>query len=71
VFKSAQEAPDLQLTGIDLSNEVLSQAEQFAHQNGFDKRVIFKKGSAQGIPFPDGSLDLIFRTLSLHHWSQL
>ena len=70
VFNLAQQAPALQLIGIDLSDEVLSQAEKYASQNGFDERVTFKKGSAQEIPFPDGSLDLVISTLSLHHWSQ-
>ncbi len=70
VFNLAQQAPALQLVGIDLSDEVLSQAEKYASHSGFDERVTFKKGSAQEIPFPDGSLDLVISTLSLHHWSQ-
>jgi ubiquinone/menaquinone biosynthesis C-methylase UbiE len=70
VFKLAQMAPSLKLTGIDLSEEVLAQAEAFAHQNNLDNLVNFKKGSAQAIPFPDNSLDLVISTLSLHHWGE-
>lgn len=70
VFKLAQRAPELHITGIDLSEEVLTQAETYVAQYGFDDRVTFKKGSAQEIPFPHGSLDLVISTLSLHHWDQ-
>ena len=34
-----------------------------------DQRVAFRKGDAARIPFPDGSLDLVVSTLSLHHWA--
>jgi ubiquinone/menaquinone biosynthesis C-methylase UbiE len=70
IFKLAQQAPELRTTGIDLSEEVLDQAETYSAQLGFDDRVSFKLGSAQEIPFPDGSFDLVISTLSLHHWSQ-
>jgi ubiquinone/menaquinone biosynthesis C-methylase UbiE len=70
VFKLARQAPGLHITGIDLSDEVLTQAETYGTRAGFDERVRFKKGSAQQIPFPDKSLDLVISTLSLHHWTQ-
>jgi ubiquinone/menaquinone biosynthesis C-methylase UbiE len=69
IFDLAQQVPDLQLTGIDMSDEVLGQAESYAALYGFDDRVKFEKGSAQAIPFPDSSFDLAISTLSLHHWS--
>lgn len=70
VFELAQRAPELNLTGIDLSEQLLSQAEQVAAQRNFDHRVQFKKGDAQHLPFEDASLDLVITTLSLHHWHQ-
>jgi ubiquinone/menaquinone biosynthesis C-methylase UbiE len=69
VFELAGQAPDFHLTGIDLSDEVLTQAKNTAVQIGFSHVVDFKKGSAQEIPLPDNSLDLVVSTLSLHHWS--
>ncbi|MGW8225682.1 MAG: class I SAM-dependent methyltransferase [Anaerolineales bacterium] len=69
-FELAQRAPELRLTGVDLSDQLLSQAEQVATQRGFDHRVQFKKGDAQDLPFEDASLDLVITTLSLHHWHQ-
>lgn len=70
VFNLAQQAPELHITGMDLSEEMVTQAEKYATQYGFDDRVSFKLGSAQEIPFPNGSFDLVVSTLSLHHWNQ-
>lgn len=70
VFDLARQLPDLQLTGIDMSDEVLEQAESFAAQHGYGSRVQFKKGSAEEVPFADGSFDLVVSTLSLHHWRE-
>jgi ubiquinone/menaquinone biosynthesis C-methylase UbiE len=69
VIRLAQAAPDLQVTGIDLSDEMLVEAERCANRSGLQDRVAFKKGDVVQIPFPDGSLDLVVSTLSLHHWS--
>jgi ubiquinone/menaquinone biosynthesis C-methylase UbiE len=65
----ARAAPDLQLTGVDLSEEMLDRAEALARRAGFADRIDLKRGDAAQIPFPDGSLDLVVSTLSLHHWS--
>jgi ubiquinone/menaquinone biosynthesis C-methylase UbiE len=69
VLKLAQVAPGLQVTGIDLADEMLVEAEAVARHSGVQDRVAFKKGDVAHIPFPDGSLDLVVSTLSLHHWS--
>ena len=64
----AQLAPQLQVTGLDLSDEMLVEAGQHACASGMADRVSFRKGDAVQIPFPDASLDLVVSTLSLHHW---
>ncbi|MFN2292294.1 MAG: class I SAM-dependent methyltransferase [Anaerolineae bacterium] len=69
VVDLAQSAPNLQVTGVDLSDEMLAQAEERARRYGLADRIALKKGNAAQIPFPDGSLDLVVSTLSLHHWS--
>jgi len=69
VVKLAQTAPGLQVTGIDLSDEMLVEAERYARHSGLGARVGFRKGDVRDIPFPDGSLDLVVSTASLHHWS--
>jgi ubiquinone/menaquinone biosynthesis C-methylase UbiE len=69
VIKLAQAAPDLQVTGIDLSDEMLLEAERYVQRSGLVDRISFKKGDVARIPFPADSLDLVVSTLSLHHWS--
>ncbi len=70
VIKLAEVAPELRVTGIDLSDELLLEAATRAHGSTVRDRVAFRKGDVARIPFPDGSLDLVVSTLSLHHWWQ-
>jgi ubiquinone/menaquinone biosynthesis C-methylase UbiE len=69
VAEMAQQAPELHVTGVDLSDEMLAEAEEYARQQDVDQAVSFRKGDVQQIPFADGSVDLVISTLSLHHWS--
>ena len=66
----ARRAPGLQVTGIDLSDEMISEAESFAGRHDMAQAVSFRKGDVQQIPFADGSVDLVVSTLSLHHWRE-
>jgi ubiquinone/menaquinone biosynthesis C-methylase UbiE len=68
VLELARHAPDLHVTGIDLSDEMLAQGQANARRAGLEGRVSFRKGDAGQIPFPDTSLDMAISTLSLHHW---
>lgn len=70
VFELARNAPDLHVTGVDLSDEMLEQAEVYARRAGIGERVAFRKGDVRDIPFSDNSLDLVMSTLSLHHWDE-
>jgi len=65
----ARQAPELHVTGVDLSDEMLAEAEDYARQHDIDQAVSFRKGDVQQIPFADSSVDLVVSTLSLHHWS--
>jgi ubiquinone/menaquinone biosynthesis C-methylase UbiE len=69
VLLLAKEAPQLQVTGVDLSDEMLAEALRRADAADLGSRVQFKQGDAARIPFPDRSLDLVVSSLSLHHWS--
>jgi ubiquinone/menaquinone biosynthesis C-methylase UbiE len=68
VLGLACQAPDLHVTGIDLSETLLADAKRSAQQFGLEERVDFRPGNVEKIPFPDQSLDLVVSTLSLHHW---
>ena len=65
----ARAAPELQVTGVDLSDEMLTKAASRVQDAGLQERIAFKKGDVSQIPFPDNALDLVVSTLSLHHWS--
>jgi ubiquinone/menaquinone biosynthesis C-methylase UbiE len=68
VAELVRQAPGLHVTGVDLADEMLAEAEETARRMGLGGRAAFKKGDVQRMPFPDGSLDLVVSTLSLHHW---
>lgn len=65
----AQAAPELRVTGVDLSKLLLAQALRKAAAAGLAHRVDFRTGDVERTPFADASLDLVVSTLSLHHWS--
>jgi ubiquinone/menaquinone biosynthesis C-methylase UbiE len=65
----ARAAPGLHITGVDLSDAMLTQAVETAARTGLAGRTDFRVGDAAATPFADGSLDLVISTLSLHHWN--
>jgi len=69
VVDLAQRSPGLHVTGIDLTEDLLAQGEEYARRAGLSGQVSFRKGDVKQIPFPDAALDLVVSTLSLHHWS--
>lgn len=58
--------PDLHLTGIDLSADMVAAAER--NLNQFGARATVRVGDVTDLPFPDQSFDLIVSSFSLHHW---
>jgi ubiquinone/menaquinone biosynthesis C-methylase UbiE len=58
--------PDLRLTGVDLSADMVAAAERNLQElNG---RASARRGDVADLPFPADSFDLIVSSLSLHHW---
>jgi ubiquinone/menaquinone biosynthesis C-methylase UbiE len=70
VFELARQAPELRITGLDLSAEMLAEARRRSWSVGPGDRVSFELGDVERIPFDDNSLDLVVSTLSLHHWPE-
>jgi ubiquinone/menaquinone biosynthesis C-methylase UbiE len=62
----AARRPDLWLTGIDLSADMIAAATR--NLRPFGERASARVGDVTGLPFPDRSFDLIVSSLSLHHW---
>jgi ubiquinone/menaquinone biosynthesis C-methylase UbiE len=68
IVQIAQNLPNLELLGIDISIEVLNLAKKRAIENDLNHNIEFKLGKVEELPFPDNSIDFILSTLSLHHW---
>jgi ubiquinone/menaquinone biosynthesis C-methylase UbiE len=62
----ATRRPDLLLTGVDLSADMIAAATRNLHP--FGERASARVGDVTSLPFPDHSFDLIVSSLSLHHW---
>ncbi len=62
----AARRPDLRLTGVDLSADMIAAATR--NLKPFGDRALARVGDVANLPFPDRSFDLIVSSLSLHHW---
>ena len=62
----AARRPDLRLTGVDLSADMIAAATR--NLEPFGERARARVGDVTSLPFPDRSFDLIASSLSLHHW---
>ncbi len=61
----ATQFPTLQGTGLDLSAEMLRQAQQ---RNQHGVRLVYKQGNAESLPFAGSEFDAVFNTLSFLHY---
>jgi len=61
----AEAHPDVEVTGIDPDEEMLSRARKKVSAAGAS--ITFELGSAASLPFADGSFDRVTSTLMAHH----
>ncbi|HEY8453060.1 MAG: class I SAM-dependent methyltransferase [Micromonosporaceae bacterium] len=61
--------PDLRLTGVDPSADMVAAAERNLRRCAPDASAVV--GDATHLPFPDGAFDLIVTSFSLHHWDDV
>lgn len=66
--KLAEVAPDVRVTGVDITPEMVERANALAARMGVADRVNFQVGDVAALPFADASFDIVVSTLSLHHW---
>lgn len=57
--------PTLQGTGLDLSAQMLNQAQQ---RNQHGDQLSYKQGNAEALPFGDREFDAVFNTMSFLHY---
>jgi ubiquinone/menaquinone biosynthesis C-methylase UbiE len=60
--------PEWQVTGIDISEEMLKLARENAAKSGLHGKIVFQQASAAALPFQDGSYDIVVSNASLHLW---
>jgi len=67
----ARRFPQLQVYGIDLSEDMIRLAREHANREQVEERVHFDIGNVAHLPYPDRSFDLVVSTISMHHWYEL
>src|SRR5919107_1302321 len=55
---------EAEVAGIDPSNKMLEQAQRKQR----DRRVRYQLGRGEAIPLPNNSVDLVFMSMSFHHF---
>jgi len=56
------------LTGLDISPDMVSMAEGNANEYGLAARTKYMHSDGSKLPFEDGKFDAVFTTGSLHEW---
>jgi ubiquinone/menaquinone biosynthesis C-methylase UbiE len=59
--------PDLELIGVDISPDMITAAGHNLARYG--ERATVRVGDVASLPLPDGRVDLVVSSLSLHHWA--
>ncbi|MCL5735934.1 MAG: methyltransferase domain-containing protein [Actinobacteria bacterium] len=63
---TGQQLPAAELVGVDGSPEMIRMAQRATRDSA---TVRFIQGLAESLPFRDGAFDLVFSTISFHHWA--
>lgn len=64
----AKKAPEVEITGIDLSEGMVKLARKNSIKEGVSERVKIFKANAISMPFENEYFDFVLSTFSLHHW---
>jgi SAM-dependent methyltransferase len=64
----AELTPDVLVTGVDISPEMVERANSLAVWSRVADRVEFRVGDVASLPFAEASFDVVVSTFSLHHW---
>ena len=65
LLKSAKARfPAARLVGVDAAAEMV----KYAQSSTPDGTIEFQQATAEQLPFPNASFDLVFSTMTFHHW---
>jgi ubiquinone/menaquinone biosynthesis C-methylase UbiE len=60
---------NIMMHGIDIGAASVQQCKDYLNQAGLHS-IDVKEGDGARMPYPDGSMDVVVTSLSLHHWSK-
>ena len=67
LLRAAEERfPDARLEGVDAAIEMVKHAQAVLPAGS---RITFQQAAAEKLPFPDAQFDLVFSTMTFHHWA--
>ena len=66
----AKNTLNVQISAVDLSDQMLKFATYNASREGVDNKISFIKGDAKALPFEDETFDAVFSHHMLHHLSE-
>lgn len=58
--------PGARLEGVDAASEMVAQAQATLPEGS---RIRLRQATAEKLPFPDASFDLVFSSMTFHHWA--
>lgn len=64
----AEEAPDVEVIGVDISEAMVELAVRRSAESSLADRVRFEVGDVGALPFADREFEGVVSTLSMHHW---
>ncbi|GAA3441147.1 class I SAM-dependent methyltransferase [Planomonospora venezuelensis] len=71
LLELARIRPDLRLTGVDLSADMIGIGLRHVRGAGLENRVSLDVADVAELPYPDGRFDVVVSTLSMHHWDRV
>jgi len=63
---AAEEFPEAKLEGVDAAVEMVKYAQGLLPAG---TRITIRSATAEHLPFPDDQFDLVFSTMTFHHWA--
>ena len=63
----AQHCPDIHITAIDLSGEMLKLAKRHVAAAGLTDRITLERVDAKALPYPDNTFDALISNSIVHH----
>ncbi len=67
----ARRRPDLRVRGVDIERGMVEVATRRTERENASDRVEFTVADLADLPLPDGSVDMVVSTASLHHWADV